>query len=201
MLRLINICTFLLLLGHLAQAQAPSSQKRTVLAIGLFTGPNSSMVSFAFVSLRGEQIIGSRPVRPEVFMYTAMGHWPGIVNLAKENLFEKHGVDSCFLVYDEYGKVNGWYAKPFEELWKIRFYEHPYDFERAGWSQGRIKPSLYQMKYIKHRYGVKNVLTEYFYGDTLFKLLRDIQDPSWVSIYRTADSTTQPTDTTGIGGP
>lgn len=180
----------------------PSGKKRTVLAIGLFTGAHSSMLSFAFVTLRGDQIIASRPVRREVFMYTALGHWPGIVNLERENLFQKFGVDSCFLVYDEYGKVSGWYAKPFQDLWKIRFYEHPYDYDQPGWSQGRIKPSLYQMKFIKQRYGVKNVLTEYFYGDTLYKLLRDVQNPSWISLYKTAsnDSTTQQKDTLNAGG-
>ncbi len=200
MLKIINILVICLMLSSSTEAQ--NTQKKTVLAIGLFTGAHSSILTFAFLQLRGDQIIGSRPVRTEVFMYTAMGYWPGIVNLGRENLFEKYGVDSCFLVYDEYGKVTGWYAKPFYDLWKIRFYEHPYDFDRLGWSQGRIKPSLYQMRFIHQHYGVKNVLTEYFYGDSLYKLLRNVQDPGWVSIYRTAsnDSTTIQKDSTNNQG-
>ncbi|MCG8576874.1 MAG: hypothetical protein MI810_18480 [Flavobacteriales bacterium] len=187
MLKFINIIILTVLVSFSTSSQVPP--KKNVLAVGLFTGAHSSLITYAFLQMRGDQITGARLVREDVFMYTAMGHWPGLVNLDRENLFEKYGVDSCFLVYDEYDKVAGWYAKPFRLLWKLRFYEHPYQFDTPGWSQGRIKPSLYQMQFIKQEYGVKNVLTEYFYGDTLFKLLRDVQNPQWISLYKTADST------------
>jgi hypothetical protein len=85
-------------------------------------------------------------------------------------------------------------------LWKIRFYEHPMQFDTEGWSQGQMKPSLYQNDFLYKEYGVRNVLTQYFYGDTLFKLLRDVQDPAWIESYRFAspiDSTASSDTTAG----
>ena len=159
--------------------------KRTVLAVGLFTGAHSSVPTYAFINISGEHITGAQVVTEQRFMYVAMGYWPSPnVNPKKENLFAKNNVDSCFLIMNEYDKIDGYYAKPFYNLWKIRFYESPYVYETRGWSQGRIKPSLYQSQFIEKNYGVNNVLTEYFYGDSLFKLLRDVQDNSWVNTYK-----------------
>lgn len=113
-----------------------------------------------------------------------MGYWPSLVNPNRENLFEKNGIDSCFLLYNDWNKVDGWYAKPFKELWKLRFYESPFVYDQMGWSQGQYRPSVPQTTILRNEYGVNNVMNEYFYGDTLFKLLRNIQDPSWVSAYK-----------------
>ena len=159
--------------------------KRTELAIGLFTGAHSAVPTYAFINFSGEHVTGAQVVTEQRFMYVAMGHWPQFnVNPNKENLFERNNVDSCFLIVNEYDKIDGYYCKPFYELWKIRFYESPYQFDQRGWSQGRIKPSLYQAEFLQKHYGVTNVLTEYFYGDSLFKLLRDVQDQTWINTYK-----------------
>jgi hypothetical protein len=123
-------------------------------------------------------------------MYCALGHWPSLVNTQRADLFLNNNVDSCFLVYDEYGKVNGYYCKPFLDLWKIRFYEHPSIYDAKGWSKGQYKPSRAQMQYLQKNYGIKNILTEYIYGDSLYKLLRDIQDPNWIDLYRYVEEDT-----------
>ena len=176
-------------------AQTPPIQ--THLAIGLFTSDHSQMITFAFLQTRDGKIIGSRIVREIEFMYAAMGYWPNMCNRAKENLFEKNGIDSCFLDTNDAGKISGWYAQPFQDLWKIRFFENPYLYDQPGWSQGRITPSFVQREFIFERYGIDNILTQYFYGDTLYKLLRDVQSPEWISSYRYASRDT--TDTAGTG--
>jgi len=167
---------------------------KTYFAIGLFTGAHSNMITFAFVKTTNGKFSGAEIVRKDRFIYTALGHWPHAANLKRENLFEKYGVDSCFLLKNGSNKVIGYYAPVFDELWKIRFYEHPYDFDQPGWSQGQYKPSIYQKEFLKKEYGVENVLTDYIYGDSLFKLLRDVQNPTWVSMYKTAsrDTTNSP---------
>ncbi|MBK9193083.1 MAG: hypothetical protein IPM77_17175 [Crocinitomicaceae bacterium] len=102
-------------------------------------------------------------------------------------------MDSCFLIKNDLNKIVGYYNKPFWDLWKIRFYENPIQFDMRGWSQGQYKPSVYQMKILKESYGINNVLTDYFYGDSLYKLLRDVQNPVWVESYKFAEADTSTT--------
>ncbi|MBD3638748.1 MAG: hypothetical protein HUJ25_15450 [Crocinitomicaceae bacterium] len=187
------IILLIILLGIPAKL-LPQEQRKIHFAIGFFTGAHSQMITYAFVTTFRGKIVGSQIVRKDRFIYTALGHWPHNINPNRENLFEKFGVDSCFLVVNERNKVVGYYAKPFDELWKIRFYEHPYEFDRPGWSQGQYVPSIYQKEFLKREYGLNNILTDYIYGDSLFKLLRNVQNPGWVVQYKTAsrDTTSGP---------
>lgn len=167
--------------------------KRTVFAIGLFTGSHSSVPTYAFITFSGNSVVGSEVIREQRFMYSALGHWPSPANPDRVNLFEEYNVDSCFLLVDEDQRVNGYYCKPFADLWKIRFYESPYEYDTRGWSQGQYKPSRFQMEFLQKEYGVSNVLTDYFYGDSLFKLLRDVQSDVWVNKYKFVQDSTKST--------
>jgi hypothetical protein len=187
-----HILLIALLLGGLnSNAQ---NLRKTYFAIGLFTGAHSQLITYAFIHTVNGQVSGAEVVRKDRFVYSALGHWPSSANIKKENLFEKFKVDSCFLLKSESNKVLGYYAPVFEQLWKIKFYEHPFNFDSEGWSQGQYKPSLYQKEFLQKEYGVKNVLTDYIYGDSLFKLLKDVQNPVWVAKYRfvTKDTTSGP---------
>lgn len=172
---------------------AQTTGKKNYFAVGLFAGAHSSMITYAVVSYRDGQFLGAQVLTEQQFMYQALGYYPSIANINKENLFAKNGVDSCFLIKNDLNKIVGYYNKPFWDLWKIRFYENPIQFDMRGWSQGQYKPSIYQMKILKESYGVNNVLTDYFYGDTLFKLLRDVQNPVWVESYKFAEADTSTT--------
>lgn len=170
----------LILICHPAHAQ---TGKQSHLAIGFFAGPHSTVITYAFVSTREGQIIGSQTVRKDRFMYTAMGHWPGIVNIKRQNLLLENDIDSCFLLKDEYDKIVGYHCPVFDELWKVRFSEHPYLYDVYGWSHGKYKPSVAQIEYLHREYGIENILTDYIYGENLYKLLRNIQDKAWISTY------------------
>lgn len=186
-----------LLLTCNLQAQ-DTGVKKVCFGIGLFTSAHSQLVTYAILTLRDSNVVGAQILTEQQFMYQVMGYYPSIANMKRENLFEKYGVDSCFLISDELDNIIGYYAKPFYDLWKIRFYAHPMQFDTEGWSQGQMKPSRYQIDFLYKEYGVNNVLTQFFYGDTLFKLLRDVQDPAWIESYRFAapDSTAGSSDTT-----
>ena len=168
--------------------------RKTYFGIGLFTSANSSLITFAYIYTTNGKVTGAEVIRRDRFVYTALGHWPHPANLDRENLFEKFGVDSVFLLKSESNKILGYYAPVFEQLWKIKFYEHPFEFDTPGWSQGQYKPSLYQKEFLKKEYGIDNILSEYIYGDSLFKLLRDVQNPLWIEQYRfvTKDTTKAP---------
>lgn len=145
---------------------------------------NSEMLTFGFISTRNDQIVSVQNVSRQVFMYTAMGYYPGIVNMKRENLFFKNGVDSCFLVKDEYDKIVDYYAPPIDSLWKLRYKDHPMLWDEFGWSNEPYKPAYNQMVYLDSMYGIKNVLTDYIYGDNLYSLLRDITKSDWISNYK-----------------
>ena len=175
-------------------SSAYSQEKQTTyFAIGFFTAAHSQMITYAYVTMYRGMVMGAQIVSKDNFIYGALGHWPSPANRDRQNLFEYYGVDSCFLLYNELNKVIGYYAKPFDVLWKIKFYEHPYDFDRPGWSQGQYWPSLYQKNFLRKEYGLNNIQTDYIYGDSLFKLLRDVQNTSWIIEYRTASRDTSGT--------
>lgn len=177
----ISILALILLYGFLSYSQ---TGKKNHLAIGIFAGAQSEILTYAFISTRNGVIVSAQIVSEERFMLSALGYWPSLVNTQREDLFLKNNVDSCFLLTDENGKINGYYCKPFNDIWKIRFNEHPAIYDAPGWSQGQYKPSKAQMQYLQRNYGIKNILTEYIYGDSLYKLLRNIQDPYWIDTYK-----------------
>ncbi|MBL7898703.1 MAG: hypothetical protein JNJ99_09225 [Crocinitomicaceae bacterium] len=188
-----SLLTIILISFYIPFSVAQTTGKKNYFAVGLFAGAHSSMITYAVVSYRDGQFLGAQVLTEQQFMYQALGYYPSIANINKENLFAKNGVDSCFLIKNDLNKIVGYYNKPFWDLWKIRFYENPIQFDMRGWSQGQYKPSIYQMKILKESYGVNNVLTDYFYGDTLYKLLRDVQNPVWVESYKFAEADTSTT--------
>jgi hypothetical protein len=188
-----SLLTIILIVSFTSFSGAQTTGKRNYFAVGLFAGAHSTMITYALVSFRDGQFLGAQVLTEQQFMFQALGYYPSIANINKENLFAKNGVDSCFLIKNDLNKIIGYYNKPFWDLWKIRFYENPIQFDQRGWSQGQYKPSIYQMKILKESYGINNVLTDYFYGDTLFKLLRDVQNPAWVESYKFAEPDTSTT--------
>jgi hypothetical protein len=182
-LRLVNILLFLLIW----QSQGLANQdytKKYFFAVGIFTGAHSQILSYAIITKSGEKTIGTQIIREQSFMYYIMGYWPTKANPLRENLLEQNGVDSCFLTKNYSNKINGYYIKPFYELWKVRYKLHPFkhDFD-DGWSQEYYKPSYQQAVFLNKHYGISNVKTQYFVGDSLFKLLRDVQKEDWIVRY------------------
>lgn len=152
--------------------------------VGIFSGPQSSVLTYAIITTSGDQVIGTQIVNEQRFMYTIMGYWPHSANPQRINLLEANGVDSCFLYKNQFDKIIGFYAKPFNDLWKIRYKEHPYKYDTNGWGQNLYSPSPAQSRFLYQEYGVKHIQTEYFFGDTLYKLLKDVETESWVSKYK-----------------
>ncbi len=162
-----------------------SAQKKTYFAVGIIAGANSSILTYAIVTKINDKYSGTRTLSEQYFMYYAMGHWPCIANPTRENLFKKYEVSNCYLLYDDYGKVNGYYIGAFEEIWKIKYQSHPHRRDLpSGWSKGYHNPTPGQAKFLYENYGVLHVNTHFFVGDFLFQLLKDIQDPEWIEIYQ-----------------
>jgi hypothetical protein len=183
MLRIINILIFLFATQNLSLAST-NNGKNYYFAVGVFFGPNSQIITYAVITKINGNIVGTQIMREQRFMYYILGYWPTPANPERLNLLNINGVDSCFLTSNYSNKINGYYVKPFYNLWKIRYKSHPiaYDLEN-GWSQEYYKPSSAQIKFLYENYGIGDIKTQYIYGDSLFKLLRDIQSPDWIVKY------------------
>jgi len=183
LLRIINLLLLTSIIISFGYKTTNASKKHHF-AVGIIVGPHSQLISYSMVTTLHNKIIGSQPMNEQRFMYYIMGNWPCIANPNKENLLEKNGVDSCFLTMNYANKINGYYVKPFRNLWRIRYKAHPLSHDAPkGWSQEYYKPSQRQSKYIYDNYGVANIKTNVFYGDSLYKILRDIQNPDWITLY------------------
>lgn len=189
MLRLINILIFVFAFHSYGYCNTDYS-KKYYFAVGIFVGAHSQLMTYAIITKSGDRIIGSQIIREQRFMYNIMGYWPTPANPNRINLLEENGVDSCFLTVNYSDKINGYYIKPFHNLWKIRYKIHPIAYDVGnGWSQGYYKPSQAQAMFLNENYGVQNIKTQYIYGDSLYKLLRDIQNPDWIDMYSTLSDT------------
>ncbi len=73
-----------------------------------------------------------------------------------------------------------------DQLWKLKYSEYPYERRKnpdtKGWAKMKYSPSPEQLRYLQRNYGIK-FITDFIYGKNLFRLLKDMQDPNWVSNY------------------
>jgi len=73
----------------------------------------------------------------------------------------------------------------FENLWRVRYAEFPYDApgkEEKGWAGREFAPSDAQWAFLKQNYGYSN-FDQFLYGENMWKLLKDSQDPAWQAQY------------------
>jgi len=73
-----------------------------------------------------------------------------------------------------------------KDLWKIKYSEFPWhqkhENDVIGWAGKAQSPSQKQMQFLK-QYGINKFITEPIYGDSLIKLLQDVQNESWRTQY------------------
>lgn len=73
----------------------------------------------------------------------------------------------------------------FDELWKVRYSEYPYQATQTmppGWAGKMSCPSDAQWSFLKQNYGFGS-FNDYIFGDNLWKFLKDVQDPAWQAQY------------------
>jgi len=73
----------------------------------------------------------------------------------------------------------------FEDLWKLRYTEYPYDGPRSkeqGWAGRDFAPSVAQWDFLKKNYGYQK-FTQFLYGEDMWRLVKDSQDPNWQNQY------------------
>lgn len=167
---------------------APEQHKQTAtyhFGISLTRSYQSGMITYAILTVNKGKIVGKKMLTRDKFVQMIVGRIPNSANVERKNLFVQNDLDTCVVyVGDIQNKYKGHICPPLDELWKIKYKEHPVKKDlKEGWSQGYYSPSMPQLAFLKKEFGVYST-TQFFWGENLWKLLRKVMDPVWTQKYK-----------------
>jgi hypothetical protein len=156
--------------------------------LSLATGPGSEPYSLFLVHADGNQLLAAEPITRSRFVQEVQGAVKSKANPSGENLFRTHRVSACVHPYDSTFIVPD--CSPFDELWKLRFWDYPFHVTDArrgmkGWSSKEFMPGQGQLAMLAD-HGI-HTLTGLTWGEPMFRLLRNVTDSAWVDLYRRAN--------------
>ncbi|MFZ1694471.1 MAG: hypothetical protein WAT74_14840, partial [Flavobacteriales bacterium] len=138
--------------------------------------------AYLYTVLEGK-VVGNQPLKPESFILQATGLLESPANLEAIDLFERYGIAGCSPI--EYGVRTGLDCSVLRNLWKLRFHREPIGGNETGWAGEPFAPSARQQVLLQmYRAPDQPHWQGPYVGDNAFRLLRDIQDPQWVLLYR-----------------
>ncbi|HRH38654.1 MAG TPA: hypothetical protein PK760_09930 [Flavobacteriales bacterium] len=131
------------------------------------------------------KVVDSRPLRQGSFVLQAAGVEESPANIESIDLFDQHGIRNCG-AWNEAGDLR----TPIDcstigELWKLRFRGAVVEGAGTGWAGEELFPSPRQQILLQtYRAPSDPFWQGPYYGENAFRLLRDMQDPEWVRMYR-----------------
>lgn len=160
-----------------------------VFALGIVSNAtgNNHLLTFVIISFFEGEMIASQQITRETFIRMASGDWPSKANPTKQDMFVENGIEVCGRYVDTITNKKVYLCDPLDSLWKVRYNEHPYVFDDTGWSHGKFKPNRRQMAFLYQEYEVSNISVDYFIGNFMWKLLRDVQDSTWRMHYKSLE--------------
>lgn len=186
MMRMLRLPLLLLALPLLlGTAHAPCSSPFAKRAFGfsLNTSPNGDLFTTYLYTVLDDRVVGGQPIRPETFILQATGLMESAANLESIDLFEQYGIVGCSPI--EYGVNNGLECRVLRDLWKLRFQGAAIPGAGLGWAAEELIPSARQQVLLQaYRAPEQPHWQGPYVGEDAFRLLRDMQDPAWVRLYR-----------------
>ncbi len=201
----IHIITFILLIWSVST----KSQKRVndygikyELAFSINPTVHSGVVTYAVLGIDTleNKIVRTRQIDEATFVLYCKGIYKTKANPKRINLFKKYDID-CGVIIEPIMKkgvlVNDtlWeemkpLCLPIYDIWKLKYAVHPHypkaatniPDEDKGWAAQRYLPSAKQSQLLQ-QYGGKSV-SDFFYGDGMFRLFKDMQDWDWIETYK-----------------
>lgn len=182
---LISIGVFVLIFTPLFSQTSTfgDEEQENYYVFGLRIIPNGSSVGQYFILYApNDQIKSMEPISTDEFIRFSKGMNVSKPNPDKKNLLADNGVQDWRTV---------------EQVWKVRYAKYPYGSriddttvlktDSLGWTNNFISPYVPRPEQmdILETYGLKTI-NGYVFGDNLFRLLKDMEDPQWISRYRQA---------------
>jgi hypothetical protein len=142
-------------------------QSRYSFALSLISGANSDMVSFGIMRQNPDSSCEMLFLTKDAFIRQVSGNETSRANPNKINFFLEHQIDPKIL----------------NELWRLKHDVFPYGKnEQIGWGTKLGVPSEAQFELLKE-FGL-NKMSDYVYGENLWRLLKKINDPLWTGTYQ-----------------
>ncbi len=157
------------------------------LGFNLMPSANTSLASFGIVTVYEGKILKVEQITYQDFALQASGHRGSIANPEQKNLIADYGINTCGVYRDTINDKYVVNCDPMSNIWKLRYKEFPNRAEGAkepGWSKNKFMPSEGQ-QVILQRYGIRSII-DFFWGDNAFRLLKDMEDPTWVNTYKSS---------------
>src|SRR5574344_1019100 len=127
----------------------------------------TGFVRYGYIQIKstGEQL--TTWLTRDQFLQQASGQVFSKANPGKKNLLEEKGIKK----------------ESFENLWKLRYSEYPYDgSQELGWAGLPYAPSEGQWSFLSRNYHFTK-MDQFLYGEDMWRLVKDSQDPDWQRQY------------------
>ena len=187
----------LTLLACLPFSFAQKQKTEAHFGFSLMPSHSGGLITYYVVYTKGGKITGTVPLNKEQFVKQVTGQEHSKANEKHKNLFKINKIENCYVLFDaemfKHGikKYVGYECPCMDSLWKLRYKNHPYDHQKKdGWSVSKAgyAPSGSQFGFLKKYYNVISV-SGIFYGENMWKLLRDVQDEEFADFYKASDLT------------
>lgn len=184
---LILIITCFLFISGKPLEEIPEQKTNYYLGFNLMPSANSGLVNYVIIYAPEGKIQTVTTINKNLFFFHMTGKIQSQANPKNENFFIKYELGGCGIFKDSIFNKTTFNCNLIDDLWKLRYQEYPYalkqgsEFEKNGWAKTPMAPSHGQMQILR-KYGITN-LDDYFFGENAMRLLRDMQDPAWITVY------------------
>ncbi len=159
---------------------------------------NSGLITYAIVEAdENNKIRGRRIISRNNWILQMRGEQYSPANPDGKDLWSEHEIGDCFWMLDpkmdKYQALSCEAAINIDDLWRLRYNKNPeYRQDKVttnsnivgGWAANAFRPNWPQVQ-ILQKYGIVNI-GDFFFGENMFRLLKDVQDKNWVDNYREA---------------
>lgn len=175
---------FLLLTGFIFLSVQFRSELRTVFGVRVAYQATGQMITMVAFFSDGKMQSHRKILSIKEFIHYASGDWPNIYNRNRIDLFQLNDVAGGIYV-DSVTQEKIPYCFSLDNLWKLRYSHSPFKGQsEEGWSQDKFLPSSQQQIFLHENYGMEHINTKFFIDTNFWKLLRDVQDPEWIEMYK-----------------
>jgi hypothetical protein len=156
---------------------------------------NSGIITYAVIETDESNKIRSRKiVSRNNWILMIRGQQYSKANPSGIDMWSEKEIGDCFWILDpliDKYEALGCEAKiNCEDLWRLRYAKNP-QFRQdkitsnskisGGWAADPFRPNWPQIQILQN-YGIIYI-SDFFYGDNMFQLMKDIQEDTWVETY------------------
>lgn len=162
--------TLVLIVNFISYSQPIDSTHVTNKYFGLNLQPNfQGLINYAIIEINKKGVANRKYLTRQDWLHQIVGIQQSTANPEGKNLLKDAGIEG---------------PEVLDELWKLRYSETPYAGQTTekGWAGKPSIPTEGQMEMLR-QFGIKTI-SDYFYGENLYKLLNAMEDPGWVAEYQ-----------------